>query len=82
MSQAIQTNIISPLTPEIRNDTTVNRLPPAPVAVMAALLRTMGVDLGDEREVIRVLICAKFSGRQVVALMDEAIALVRVEPAG
>jgi hypothetical protein len=42
---------------------------------MAALLRTMGTDLADEREVIRVLIGAKFSNDQVLNLMDEAIAL-------
>jgi hypothetical protein len=45
------------------------------VEVMAALLRTMGTDLADEREVIRVLIGAKFSNDQVLNLMDEAIAL-------
>lgn len=48
-----------------------------PVTVMAALLRTMGTDLGDEREIIRVLIGAKFTAGQVRTLMDEAIALAR-----
>ncbi|MBN9598026.1 MAG: hypothetical protein J0G36_22085 [Afipia sp.] len=48
-----------------------------PVVVMATLLRTMGTDLGDEREVIRVLIRAKFSADQVLNLMDETIALAR-----
>lgn len=48
-----------------------------PVEVMATLLRTMGTDLGDEREVIRVLTGAKFGADQVKNLMDEAIALAR-----
>lgn len=48
-----------------------------PVVVMATLLRTMGTDLGDEREVIRLLIGAKFGNDQVLNLMDEAIALAR-----
>jgi len=48
-----------------------------PVEVMATLLRTMGTDLGDEREVICVLIGAKFGDDQVLNLMDEAIALAR-----
>ena len=49
----------------------------SPVEVMATLLRTMGTDLADEREVIRVLIGAKFGDDQVLNLMDEAIALAR-----
>lgn len=47
------------------------------VEVMATLLRTMGVDLGNEREVIRVLIGAKFTSSQVRNSMDHAIALAR-----
>lgn len=48
-----------------------------PVVVMATLLRTMGTDLNDEREVIRILAGAKFGNDQVLNLMDEAIALAR-----
>lgn len=48
-----------------------------PVEVMATLLRTMGVDLGNERDVIRVLIGAKFTSSQVKHSMDHAIALAR-----
>lgn len=49
----------------------------APLETMATLLRTMGTDLADERDVIRVLIGAKFSSDQVNHLMDQAIALAR-----
>lgn len=47
------------------------------VEVMATLLRTMGVDLGNEREVIRVLIGANFTSGQVKSSMDHAISLAR-----
>lgn len=59
-----------------RSECAVNS-PPSAVYRMATILRTMGTDLGDEREVIRVLIGAKFPSRQVKALMDNAIALAR-----
>jgi len=44
---------------------------------MALVLRTMGTDLGDEREVIRVLIGARYLSGDVVALMDDAIERAR-----
>ena len=58
----------------------VKALPHPPAKIMAALLRTMGTDLGDERQVIRVLIGARFSANHVKDLMDEAIALARGAP--
>lgn len=82
MQQAIETNTISAPASETPIRASVNLLPPSPTTVMACILRTMGSDLGDEREVIRVLIGAKFKGRQVVALMDEAMALACARPAG
>lgn len=74
MSQAAQTITIFTCASETPNCATVNSLPPSPVIVMAAILRTMGTDLGDDHEVIRVLIGAKFSGRRVINLMNGAIA--------
>lgn len=50
---------------------------PSAVSRMAAVLRTMGVDLSNEREVIRVLIGAKFTSSQVKNAMDHAITLAR-----
>ncbi|EKS34339.1 hypothetical protein [Afipia broomeae] len=49
----------------------------SPAPRMAAVLRTMGVDLKNERDVIRVLIGAKFTDRQVKRSIDHAIALAR-----
>lgn len=46
---------------------------------MSTLLRTMGTDLGDEREVIRVLTGARFRAGDVTALMDRAIELARTD---
>jgi len=82
MQQAVETNTISAPGSETPICAIVNFGPPSPVTVMAALLRTLGANFGDEREVIRVLIGAKFKGRQVVALMDEAMALACVDPTG
>lgn len=59
----------------------VNALPRSPILVMAAVLRTIGTDLDNERAVIHTLINAKFASRQVVALMTEAVAFARTEPA-
>lgn len=44
---------------------------------MATVLRTMGTDLGDEREVIRTLIGARYPSGDVVSLMDRAIERAR-----
>lgn len=49
----------------------------SPAPRMAAVLRTMGVDLANEREVIRVLVGANFPSHKVKTLMDHAIALAR-----
>lgn len=49
------------------------------IATMATLLRTMGTDLGDEREVIRVLIGARFLSGDVMLFMDRAIERARVQ---
>lgn len=48
---------------------------------MALVLRTMGTDLGDEREVIRTLIGARYLSGDVIALMDSAIERARVDAA-
>ena len=51
------------------------------IALMAMLLRTMGVDLGDEREVILILTDARFTSGDVLTLMDRAIERARVDDA-
>lgn len=53
---------------------------PEPVALMSALLRTMGTDLGNEREMVRVLIGAKFTSAQVKNLMDHVTEIARGKP--
>lgn len=47
---------------------------------MAADLRNVKVDLGDEREVIQVLIGLRYSNGDVFDHMDEAIELTRATP--
>lgn len=47
---------------------------------MSALLRTMGTDLGNEREMVRVLIGAKFTSAQVKNLMDHVTEIARGKP--
>lgn len=51
------------------------------IALMATLLRTMGVDLGDEREVIRALTGARFAAGDVMTFTDRAIERARIETA-
>lgn len=47
------------------------------IATMATVLRTKGTDLGDEREVIRVLTGARFLSGDVMLYMDRAIERAR-----
>lgn len=81
MSQADFIDITSYDFPLDRPVPNVNALPPSPVLVMAAVLRTLGTDLSDESEVTRVLISAKFTSNQVAGQRDEAMALALAEPA-
>lgn len=48
------------------------------VEAMAGALAKSGCDLGDEREVIRTLVNAKFREGMVIVLMDRAIEVARV----
>ncbi|WP_338633851.1 hypothetical protein [Afipia carboxidovorans] len=49
------------------------------VLQMSTLLRTMGTDLGDEREVIQALVGARFRSGDVIALMDRAVEKARID---
>ena len=79
MSQAIETSTIIVLASETLPHASVNLLPPSPVTVMVAILRTMGTDLANEREVIWVLMGAGFKGSLIVKLLSEVIALTRCQ---
>lgn len=57
--------------------TETQQSPEDTINTMATLLRTMGTDLGDEREVIRVLTGARFLAGDVMLYMDRAIERVR-----
>ncbi|WP_456722135.1 hypothetical protein [Bradyrhizobium sp. USDA 4350] len=47
---------------------------------MAADLRNLKIDLGDEREVVQALIQLRYSNEDVFDHMDEAIELARAAP--
>lgn len=75
MSQAASINSI-PESISSQAEAEWRRHPPA--VVMGAVLKLMGTDLANEREVINTLVATRaFNGKQVVALMDEAIAIAR-----
>ena len=57
--------------------TATQQSPEDTINTMATLLRTMGTDLGDEREVIRVLTGARFLAGDVMLFMDRAIERAR-----
>lgn len=57
--------------------TVTQQSPEDTINTMATLLRTMGTDLGDEREVIRVLTGALFLSGDVMLFMDRAIERAR-----
>lgn len=77
MSQAIETSTIIVPASETPPHASVNLLPPSPVTVMVAILRTMGTDLANEREAICVLMGAGFKGSLIVKLLSEVIASTR-----
>jgi hypothetical protein len=50
------------------------------VEQMAADLRNLKVDLGDERDVVRALLSLRYRQGDVIACMDEAIEIARRAP--
>ena len=62
---------------KLNSQNSVQMSPEDTIATMATLLRTMGTDLGDEREVIRVLTGARFLSGDVMLYMDRAIERAR-----
>ena len=63
--------------PNLKPSNDGQQSPEDTIATMATLLRTMGTDLGDEREVIRVLTGARFLAGDVMLYMDRAIESAR-----
>lgn len=63
--------------PNLKPSNDGQQSPEDTIATMAVLLRTLGTDLDNEREVMRALIGARYRSGDVMLFMDRAIARAR-----